>query len=254
MTPLPASHLPPAIPAATLVLMRERHGDAPELLMVERSPALAFAGGALVFPGGRVDPGDHALADTLGDAGEDTAYRLAAIRETVEEVGLAVGFRIPTGAVAPVRMALHAGVPLGPALGAAGATIDLAALTPFARWCPAHRLPRRFDTRFFIAAAPVPSTGSVDATENVRLVWASAAEHLAAAGRGEAELIFPTRRMLERLATLPSLAAAVADAAVRPVRTVTPWEELRGGVPHLCIPDDLGYPVTAEPLACTRRE
>ena len=45
----------PAIPAATLVVVREPHGDPPELLMVERAQGMAFAGGALVFPGGRID-------------------------------------------------------------------------------------------------------------------------------------------------------------------------------------------------------
>jgi hypothetical protein len=56
----------PAIPAATLVVFRDVAGGAPELLLVERAKAMAFAGGALVFPGGRVDPGDHALAAMLG--------------------------------------------------------------------------------------------------------------------------------------------------------------------------------------------
>ena len=59
------AELLPAIPASTLVLFRERSG-APELLMVERARAMVFAGGALVFPGGRIDPGDHALAARLG--------------------------------------------------------------------------------------------------------------------------------------------------------------------------------------------
>jgi 8-oxo-dGTP pyrophosphatase MutT (NUDIX family) len=71
------------IPAATLVLIRDRAGQRPELLMVERAKAMAFAGGAMVFPGGRIDPGDHALA-ALVDAGEDGAARIAAIRRLPE--------------------------------------------------------------------------------------------------------------------------------------------------------------------------
>ncbi len=58
--------LPPAIPASTLVIFRDTPAGPPELLMVELANAMAFAGGALVFPGGRVDPGDHALAAVLG--------------------------------------------------------------------------------------------------------------------------------------------------------------------------------------------
>ena len=54
----------PAIPAATLIVMRDRVGAAPELLMVERAAKLAFAGGAMVFPGGRIDVGDEVAART----------------------------------------------------------------------------------------------------------------------------------------------------------------------------------------------
>ena len=66
-------------------------------------------------------------------------------------------------------------------------------------------------------------------------------------------LIFPTRRNLERLASSGSFAEAAAQAAAVPLRTVSPWIERRDGVDHLCIPTDLGYPVTAEPLAHVMR-
>ena len=75
----------PAIPAATLVLVRERDTGPPEILMVERSEGMAFAGGALVFPGGRIDPGDRALASD-----EESAAAVAAIRETVEETAIPI--------------------------------------------------------------------------------------------------------------------------------------------------------------------
>ena len=76
---------------------------------------------------------------------------------------------------------------------------------------------------------------------------------LAEADAGRARIIFPTRRNLERLAQFATFDEAVADAARYPIRTITPWEEKRDGVPHLCIPDDLGYPVTAEPLRAAMR-
>ena len=79
--------LPEAIPAATLVLMRERTGGAPELLVTERTGHLAFAAGALVFPGGRIDADDHRTAEQLGV----DAAKVAAIRETIEETGLGPG-------------------------------------------------------------------------------------------------------------------------------------------------------------------
>ncbi len=235
-----------AIPAATVIVMREGAG-APELLMVERAAAMSFAGGALVFPGGRVDPGDRALAALHPGDAEDNAARIAAIRETLEEAGVAVGLD-PAGEMLAFRHRLHAGAPIGELLDEAGAALDLAALVPFARWLPHGVRHKVFDTRFYLARAPEDAAPLVDGNENVRVFWASARSVLEAADRGEAHIIFPTRRNLERLALLASFDEAVADARAHPVRTVTPWIEQRGGERHLCIPDDLGYPVTSQPL------
>src|SRR4051812_41155211 len=96
------------IPAATLVLMRAREGGPPELLVMERTGGMAFAAGALVFPGGRIDPDDQeaAAAFDLPDA----AARIAAIRETIEETGLAPGLAPPPDAAlaAALRAAIMA--------------------------------------------------------------------------------------------------------------------------------------------------
>jgi 8-oxo-dGTP pyrophosphatase MutT (NUDIX family) len=236
------------IPAATVIVMREG-SRAPELLMVERAAAMRFAGGALVFPGGRVDPADRALAAFHPGDPEDNAARIAAVRETLEEAGLAVGLDLADAAIPGLRGALHAGEPLGGLIEAAGGSLRLDLLVPFARWLPSGVRHRIFDTRFYlaeaIAGAPEPI---VDGSENVRLFWATARDVLDAADRGEATIIFPTRRNLERLALYASFADAVADAEAHPVRTVTPWIETRGDGKHLCIPDGLGYPVTSEPL------
>ena len=248
--------LPDAIPAATLVIFRNNPGHAPELLMVERAKQMVFAAGALVFPGGRIDPGDHALAQTLDGEAEDTAARIAAVRETIEEAGLPVGLTtIPApDALAQLRRALHAGEPFGAALAAAGNALALDALVPFARWRPAHRNMRIFDTRFYLAELPADAPeASVDATENVRLLWASAQWVLDEADAGRVQIIFPTRRNLERLARFASFDDAAADSQGREMRVVTPWSEERDGATHLCIPDDLGYPVTSEPIGAAMR-
>ena len=239
-----------------LVIVRDIEGAPPQLLMVERARAMAFAGGALVFPGGRIDPGDHALAAALPDAPEDAAARIAAIRETIEEAGLPVGLApMPDRAgLARLRAGLHAGDAFGALLAACGATLDLAALAPFARWWPAHEHARIFDTHFYLAALPAGAPEpEVDATENVRLFWASAQAVLNDADAGRARIIFPTRRNLERLARFGSIDEARADAARHPVRKITPWIEDRDGEAFLRIPDDAGYPVTSEPLATARR-
>ena len=246
----------PAIPAATLVLFRET-GGAPELLFVERAKAMVFAGGALVFPGGRIDPGDRALALTFAGDSDDIAARIAAIRETIEEVGLPIGLVPAPGreALGALRTALHAGASLGQGLHDAGLALDPEPLTPFARWLPAHAHMRIFDTRFYLARLPGDAPDPVvDDTENVRVFWATAQTVLDDADAGRVRILFPTRRNLERLARFASFNDAAADAARYPIRPVTPWAEDRDGVSHLCIPHDLGYPVTSEPITSALRD
>lgn len=244
------------IPAATLVLFRAKPGTAPELLFVERAAAMAFAGGALVFPGGRVDAEDRAFAlrDLPGDP--HGPARIAAIREMIEEAGIAVGLAPIPDAIqlAAIRAALHHGAAFAGLLDAHGLRLAVDALVPFARWCPRHANMRIFDTMFFVAALPDGAPEPVvDATENSRVFWASAQQVLDDADAGRATIIFPTRRNLERLARLSGFEDASADARHYGTPMVTPWIEMRDGIEHLCIPEDAGYPVTAEPLDGARR-
>jgi 8-oxo-dGTP pyrophosphatase MutT (NUDIX family) len=244
--------MPKPIPAATVVIFRERNSGPPELLVVERSASMAFAGGAIVFPGGRIDADDHAIAAMHDIEPEEGAARVAAIRETLEESGIAIGFSgHPSGEwIAAAQPRLHAREPFSALLAEAGLGLDLARLVPFARWCPKHREARVFDTRFYIASAHADAPDPVvDRTENVSSFWASARQVLEAADDGRVKIIFPTRRNLERLAQFESFAEAEAHARSIPIRLVSPWVEEREGEHHLCIPDDLGYPVTSESLA-----
>lgn len=244
---------PEAIPAATVIVMRERAGGPPELLMVERARAMTFAGGALVFPGGRIDPGDRALAALHPGDPDDIAARIAGVRETLEEAGVAVGLDLAAEAIPELRRRVYAGEPLAELIEAAGGAFRLDALVPFARWLP-HGMPHRlFDTRFYLARAPEGAAPVVDGNENVRVFWASAQDVLDMADAGQATIIFPTRRNLERVAQFGSFDEAAAHAKTYPIRAITPWIEMRGGAEHLCIPDDLGYPVTAERFDRARR-
>lgn len=239
------------IPAATLVLMRPAV-TAPELLMIERTARMAFAPGALVFPGGRIDPDDY----MLGGGDLEPAARVAAIRETLEETGIAVAIHpTPDEALeAELRRDLHAGTPFSVLLGRHGLTLHPATLVAFARWCPTFRETRNFDTHFFLAPAPDDSrVATADDVESVHAIWVTAADVLARADRAQAHIIFPTRRNLERLAQFADFPQAAADADAHPVTTITPFLEDRGGVEWLRIPDDLGYPVTAERMDSVRR-
>ena len=257
----PDDPMPPATPAATLVIFRnDPAGGAPQLLMVQRSKTMRFAGGAAVFPGGRVDPADFDLAQTLGAQDDDQrgelAARIAAVRETLEETGLAVGFhqRPDLAEARRARALLLEHGELAPMLAALGWTLDLERLVPFSRWRPKHREMRVFDTRFYLANLGTGAVDlAVDDTENTHLFWASAGEALALADRDEIKLIFPTRRNLERLALFASYADALTHVAQFPSKMITPYMQQRGGQPWLVIPDDAGYPVDGEILETAAR-
>lgn len=241
------------IPAATVAVFRKGPpGAPPELLMLQRAAEMRFAGGAAVFPGGRVDPADRDWAAELAGADDDVeelAARIAAVRETLEEAGLLVALAAPVSAAeaAAARAELLQEGALRPVLERRGWSLALDRLVPFARWFPRHR--RSFDTRFYLHDI---GTGaheiSVDATENTRLFWVSAEGALEQAERGELGIIFPTRCNLQRLALFADYAAAEAHARAIPVQTVTPRVEQRDGEWWIIIPDDAGYPVTAAPV------
>ena len=237
------------IPAATVVVFRKGPAGAPpELLMLQRAREMRFAGGAAVFPGGRVDPADRDWAAELAGPADDLdelAARIAAVRETLEEAGLLLALAAPVsaGEAAEARAELLAGGALRPVLEARGWQLALDRLVPFARWFPRHR--RSFDTRFYLHDI---GTGaheiSVDATENTRLFWISAADALAQADTGEIGVIFPTRCNLQRLALFADYAEAEAHARATPIRTITPEPVERDGNWWISIPDDAGYPVS----------
>lgn len=252
---------PIATPAATMVIFRENpNGGAPLLLMVERVKAMAFAGGAAVFPGGKVDAADFDYAEMLGGplTLDEAAARLAAIRETIEEAGLALGL---TGVADPAdcdeaRAALHDGESLQAICNRYGWEPDFDQLVPWSRWRPPafERASRVFDTRFYLVdAGNTAPLATVDQTENRALFWASAAEVLERAERGEVKVIFPTRRNLERLAMFGSFDTAAAHAAEHPVSTVLTYIDKRENGSWLCIPGGHGYPVTEEPLDSAMR-
>jgi 8-oxo-dGTP pyrophosphatase MutT (NUDIX family) len=261
-TDTPRDSGPQGIPAATIIIFRNApDGAAPEVLMTVRSRNMSFAGGMAVFPGGRVDPEDFALAEQVaadhGLSPDEAAHQIAAVRETIEETGLALGLagKIDADRAAAARAMLAEVGALAPVLEAFDWQLDLAQITPFARWFPKNEnISRVYDTRFYLADLGTGAVDvSIDHAENTRLFWTSAQAALDASERGEIKLIFPTRRNLERLALFSNFHEAKAQAEAIPVKTIMPQIVEQDGKPWLTILADAGYPVTGELLETVAR-
>ena len=237
----------PARPAATVLLVRDGAAGL-EVFMVVRHREIAFAGGALVFPGGRVEEADGALAggDPLG------AFRIAAIRETFEECGVLLAR--PRGKSEMVRaerlLAVadkHHGAlirnerSLPEVLAAEGLEPAADALVHWAHWVTPASRSKRFDTQFFLAAAPPDQLAVHDGLESVESVWIAPARAVAEADAGERRLVFATRKNLEKLARHATVADAIAAARAATVVRVEPEMVRAGEGWRLRIPAEADY-------------
>jgi 8-oxo-dGTP pyrophosphatase MutT (NUDIX family) len=235
------------IPAATVILVRDREPGGCEVLMVERAGGMAFAAGAMVFPGGRIDEADRHFADQIGT----DAALVAAVREAIEETAIPVGLSPEPDPAMAARMQadLLADRPLADVIADNKLRLDPGGLVPFARWVPQFHAVRRFDTLFYLAAAPGGEwQPRVVEGECASAEWVSPVRILERERSGAARLIFPTRRTLERLALHSKFEALRADAERFPIKPISPWVEERGGEKFITIPADLGFPVTEERL------
>jgi 8-oxo-dGTP pyrophosphatase MutT (NUDIX family) len=217
----------PARPASTVLLLRDG-ADGLEVFMVVRHHEIDFASGALVFPGGRVEASDGVLAG--GDAAR--AFRVAAIRETWEECGVLLA---SPGTPPPAQGDFAA------MLAARGLVPDADGLAHFAHWITPVPVPKRYDTHFFLAAAPPDQDALHDGHEAVDSVWIRPADALAAAGTGARKVVFPTRMNLVKLARHASVAEAFAAARATPVVTVLPQMRMTAAGRVLRIPIEAGY-------------
>lgn len=237
-------------PAATLLLLRDGEAGV-EVLMTARHEESGFAAGALVFPGGKVDPEDLELrrfcagCHGLGDAA--IGFRIAAIRETFEEAGILLARHggdpalLSAAQFAALRRH-HAGA-AGFAALVAGAGLELASdtLVPYAHWITPIDRPKRFDTHFFLAAAPADQIAVHDGRETVEAVWTTPAAALANADRQGAKLVFATRMNLMKLARSRTVAEALAAAARETIVTVCPEFVATPDGPAVRIPAEAGY-------------
>lgn len=250
------------IPAATILLLR----DAPafEVLMIERHENLSFAGGALVFPGGRIDEGDRNPAWAAHCDGmdrispEQKAPRIAAIREAFEETGLLLA-RDETGEMIGDdrarmldswrRKVEDDDFLFLELIEKEKLRLACDALHLFARWRPPKAAThRRYDTWFFAAHAPAGQEAREDGNEATEVLWTTPQAAIDAREKGERKMIFPTARNVELLSTSYSAQAVFDFAASRPLDSIEPKIIERDGKRYVTIPEGAGYPVTEETL------
>lgn len=248
-----------ARPASTILLLREGVADPIDVFMMVRHYQIEFASGALVFPGGSVDAGDHEIARrpelVAGVAtldAEALAFRIAAIRETFEESRILLarprGARdlIAAPAAAAIadqyRDALNAGTVTFAEI-IAGNDLELALdlLVPYAHWITPEGMKKRFDTWFFLAEAPPEQVGMHDGREATDSIWLSPREALEGGASGRFTLPFPTTRNLIKLGKQAGVAAALDEARGSDVVTVMPLITMDGGKRQLRIPAEAGY-------------
>ncbi|HMO27939.1 NUDIX hydrolase [Enterovirga sp.] len=242
----------PAFPSATVLLLR----DLPrfEVLMVRRHRQIEFASGALVFPGGKLEESDRDagwarhVAGGEGLSDIERALRICAVREAFEESGILLVGRGPEAAeavearAAAGREEVAAGrVGFREFVAELGLKLDLSAMTPFAHWITPSPMRKRFDTRFYLSAAPPDQVAACDGCETVDAEWVPPAEALRLGEAGERTIVFPTRLNLRLLAASTSITEALASAASRPVQPITPEVTRIDGHDMVSIPETAAY-------------
>ena len=253
--------------AATVMLLRDG-GDGLEVFMLRRNLRSDFVGGAYVFPGGGVDDHDrHADLEPVCQGRSDAeasrlldvdagglAYWVAAIRESFEEAGVLLAtdrsgatVRLDAPDVAhrfaDHRRQVDAGDRrLADVAEAEGLQLDVGAMYYFSRWITPEGATRRYDTRFFVAAAPEGQTYLPDGREAVAQRWVRPVDALAAHAAGEMPMVFPTVRTLEVLERFERADDALdAAAAMDHVPAVLPRiVESEDGY-RIVLPGDPGY-------------
>lgn len=239
---------PPAIPvpSATLVLMRDGPGGL-EVLMMVRHRDSGFAAGALVFPGGRIDEGDHTLAARWAGGLTAGPARLTAIRETWEECGILLARRkAATGLLG--RGEVAALPPGANVMSLPDVEPAIDALVPFAHWITPAIRPKRFDALFFLAPFSGDQQPRHDGREAVSVRWVRPADAVAECDRGAVKLVFVTRMNLLKLARAANVSGALAMARRQTLVTVTPRLVETEQGKFMRIPAEADYGVTDVPI------
>lgn len=252
-----AKETPPAkpVPAATVMVIRDGE-EGLEVFMVVRHHQIEFASGALVFPGGKTDAQDESPGLVDRCDGLDSAqavYQIAAVREAFEECGVLLARRngqqslVSGGEMVdldPWRDRIHKGdTSLQQFLDQEGLRLACDQLVQFAHWITPPVLPKRFDTRFYLAAAPVDQLLVHDGHESVDSIWITADDAIKGAKDGTYTIVFPTLCNLQKLGRSSSVGEALTAAKETPIVEVLPKREKREDGTYLVIPREAGYPV-----------
>ena len=263
MTARPTAQAPAVpVPAATLLLLRDGKAGL-ELLMTVRHGAIDFGPGAMVFPGGKIDPSDRTLVRYCAQAGprEEAALvpRIAAIRETFEECGILLARRRGASAllreaeVDAMRARHRAGTSFADLL--ADGALELASdlLVPFGHWITPVFSPKRFDTLFFVAALASDQVARHDGREAVELAWMTPRQAVAEGEAGQRRLMFATYVNLRTLVDYADAETALAAARRRRIVAITPELVDTPAGPEFRIPAEADYGLTRLAAAKLRR-
>lgn len=254
------------VPAATLVLLRNRPAGAFEVLLIRRHTKSAFAGGDFVFPGGKIEtsdgPDDGAAwcrsldaavaARRLNLASAPSAalaHWVGVIRETFEEVGILLAYgpdgrpvRLDPSRYADYRRACQADHrAFWDMVRAERLTLATDGIVYFAHWITPEIQPLRFDTRFFAALMPDGQEAVADEREITEVRWLAPREALDTNARGQLSLRNPTIKNLELLDGAPTIAAALDRLSKREIRTILPRVIMEGDKRRILMPGDPGY-------------
>ncbi|MGD0320971.1 MAG: NUDIX hydrolase [Acidimicrobiales bacterium] len=272
--------------AATLILVRDvppgrgRFHKRPrylEVLMLRKAVRAGFSSGAHVFPGGTLEMTDGCVeiaelcsgrddADASAQIGVSSgglALWVAAVRECFEEAGILLAY------AADGKLASFSDPEVAARFQACrealnrkkqnlleicrdeGLTLALDRIYYFSHWITPEGMPRRYDTRFFIAEAPVDQTAHNDGSETVENRWIAPEKALRLAAEGKMALVFPTMKNLEAMSRFASAADLLAHTrTIKEVSTSLPRLSIDGREVRILLPGDPGYEdLTAEPPA-----
>jgi 8-oxo-dGTP pyrophosphatase MutT (NUDIX family) len=253
--------------AATVVMLRDGP-DGLEVFLIRRHGQSEVLGGAHVFPGGKLDADDShdsllacldmapaALHEALCEPGLDAkaaaALYVAALREVFEETGVLFAHGVDSTHAAQAAAMLREGMPFGAMAQALSLRLCATSLLPWSRWITpqvASVTRRRFDTRFFVAAAPPAQVATHDNHEATESLWLGPREALGRYWDGAIELAPPQIMSLAHLARHATVAEVLAQARSRrpPVIQPEPFDE--DGTRVMCYPGDERHPVRERAL------